>query len=46
MSHDIKEYLCKPEDNSEIEFAPGVVGRFRYESLVTDSQKSFPYGTC
>ena len=46
ISHDIQKYLCKPEDNSEIEFAPGVIGRFRYESLVTDPQKSFPYGTC
>ena len=46
ISHDIKKYLCKPEDHHEMELAPGVVGRFRYESLVHDTVKSAPYGTC
>ena len=46
ISHDIQKYLCKPKDYSEIEFAPGVVGRFRYESWINDPRKSAPYGTC
>jgi len=46
ISHDIRKYLCKPEDYSEVEFAPGVIGRFRYQSWIIDPWKSFPYWTC
>ncbi len=46
ISHDIRKYLCKPEDHSEIEFAPGVVWRFKYRSWANDPRKSAPYGTC
>jgi len=47
LSNSLLPFLCRPKAFGEIEFAPGIIGRFRARQNVNDTDHSFnSYGTC